>query len=327
MKSIFVIFIGLLCVSCNPNKKEIKMKKKIVIAHRGASGYLPEHTLAAKAMAHAMNVDFIEQDVVLTKDNVPVVIHDIYLDDVTDIALKFPDRKRKDNRYYVVDFTFDELKTLKVTERFNPQTGEQVYKNRFPKWKGSFKIHSLQEEIELIQGLNASTAKNIGIYPEIKAPEFHQKEGKKIAEIVLKLLADYGYTTKKDNCILQCFNAKELERIRKELKSDLFLVQLIAYPEETKQLHHFATYADGIGPWYKQVIEKKVHGKWQFTSLVSDAHQLGLKVHPYTFRADALDDFSSFDEMMQTLLIEANVDGAFTDFPDLVVQFLKDKNY
>ncbi len=298
------------------------MNKKTVIAHRGASGYLPEHTLEAKAMAHAMNVDFIEQDLVLSKDDIPIVIHDIYLDDVTDVAKKFSTRKRNDNRFYVIDFTFDELKKLQVTERFNPKTGKQFYPNRFPIWKGNFKLHSLQEEIELIQGLNKSTGKNIGIYPEIKDPEFHQKEGKNLTKIVLKVLSYYGYKTKKDNCILQCFDAKELEKIRKELKSELFLVQLMEFKEETKQLKHFATYADGIGPWYKQILDNKVDGKFTFTSLVSDAHKLALKVHPYTFRADDLDEFSSFEEMMQTLLIDVNVDGAFTDFPDLVVDFL-----
>jgi glycerophosphoryl diester phosphodiesterase len=323
MKSILVILTGLLFISCNKIYKEEKMNEKIVIAHRGASGYLPEHTLQAKAMAYAMHVDFIEQDVVLSKDDVPIVIHDIYLDDVTDVTTKFSDRNRVDGRYYVIDFTFDELQTLQVTERFDPKTGKQFYLNRFPIWKGSFKLHSLQEEIELIQGLNASTGKNIGIYPEIKEPEFHQKEGKPLTEIVLTTLANYGYKTKKDNCILQCFDAKELERIRKELNSELFLVQLIEFPEETKQLKHFATYADGIGPWYKQILDVKIDDERQFTSLVSDAHKLGLKVHPYTFRADALDEFLSFEEMMQTLLIDANVDGAFTDFPDKVVRFLE----
>ena len=299
------------------------MNSKIVIAHRGASGYLPEHTLESKAMAHAMSPDFIEQDLVLSKDDIPIVIHDIYLDDVTDVATKFTDRKRKDNRYYVIDFTFEELQTLSVSERFNPKTGEQVYPTRFPKGKGNFKLHSFQQEIELIQGLNLSTGKNIGIYPEIKDPEFHQKERKSLTEIVLKILSDYGYKTKKDNCILQCFDAIELERVRKKLKSELFLVQLIEFPEETKNLKHFATFANGIGPWYKQILDKKVNGKWQFTSLVSDAQKLGLKVHPYTFRADDFGNFSSFEEMMQTLLIDANVDGAFTDFPDLVVRYLE----
>ena len=325
MKSILVILIGLLGISCNPNKKEIIMNKKIVIAHRGASAYLPEHTLASKAMAHAMNVDFIEQDLVLSKDNIPIVIHDIYLDDVTDVAIKFSNRKRTDGRYYVIDFTFDELKTLQATERFDSKTGKQVYQNRFPIWKGNFKLHSLQEEIELIQSLNKSTHKNIGIYPEIKQPFFHKKEGKKLTEIVLKVLADYGYNTKKDNCILQCFDAEELERIRVELKSELFLVQLIENLEEKNKLEYFATYADGLGPWYKQILDKKVNGKWQFTNLVAEAHKLGLKVHPYTFRADDLNDFLSFEDMMQTLLIDANVDGAFTDFPDLAVRFLEYK--
>ena len=321
MKWISLFLITTIFLGCkNPEQKQT-MEHKIVIAHRGASGYLPEHTMEAKAMAYAMNPDFIEQDLVLSKDDVPIVIHDIYLDDVTDVATKFPDKKREDNRFYVIDFTFEELQTLQVTERFNQETGEQFYKNRFPKNKGNFKLHSFQQEIELIQGLNASTGKNISIYPEIKEPAFHQQEGKKLTEIVLKILADYGYNTKKDNCILQCFDAKELERIRTELKSDLFLVQLIDFPVEKKDLMNFATFADGIGPWYKQIVTKK-DDKWVFTSLVSDAHELGLKVHPYTFRADQLDEFSSFDEMMDVLFFEVNIDGAFTDFPDKMVNFL-----
>ncbi|WP_299058611.1 glycerophosphodiester phosphodiesterase [uncultured Polaribacter sp.] len=325
MKSISLFLVVFSLISCKPKVKSEKMNTKIVIAHRGASGYLPEHTMEAKAMAYAMNVNFIEQDLVLSKDDVPIVIHDIYLDDVTDVATKFANRKRNDNRYYVIDFTYDELQTLKVTERFNPKTGEQFYPNRFPKGKGNFKLHSFAEEIELIQGLNKSTGKNIGIYPEIKEPKFHQKEGKNLTEIVLKTLYDYGYKTKKDNCILQCFDTKELERIRKDLKSELFLVQLIEFEEEAKNLQHFATYADGIGPWYKQILDKKVDGEWKFTTLVSDAHQFNLKVHPYTLRADQLDDFTIFEEMMETFLIAANVDGVFTDFPDLVVNFLKEK--
>jgi len=325
MKSILVFLIGLLLLSCNQPKETTAMNKKIVIAHRGASGYLPEHTMEAKAMAFAMNCDFIEQDLVLSKDDVAIVIHDIYLDDVTDVATKFLERKRADNRYYVIDFTFAELQTLNVSERFNPETGTQFYPNRFPKETGNFKLHSFEQELQLIQGLNKSTHKNIGIYPEIKDPEFHKKEGKNLTEIVLKILTNYGYKTKKDRCILQCFDAKELERIRVTLKSDLFLMQLIEFPSETKQLKHFAKYANGIGPHYKQILDKKIAAKFTFTSLVSNAHALGLKVHPYTLRADALDEFSSFEELMETLLINANVDGVFTDFPDLVVNYLNTK--
>jgi glycerophosphoryl diester phosphodiesterase len=94
---------------------------------------------------------------------------------------------------------------------------------------------------------------------------------------------------------------------------------------EAKQLKHFATYADGIRPHYKQILKQKVAGKFTFTSLVADAHALNLKGYPYTLRADVLDAFSSFEEMMETLLISTNADGAFTDFPDLVVHYLNTK--
>ncbi|MDB6140762.1 MAG: glycerophosphoryl diester phosphodiesterase, partial [Verrucomicrobiaceae bacterium] len=104
----------------------------IVIAHRGASGYLPEHTLPGKALAHAMGADCLEQDIVLSKDDVPIVMHDINLDTVTDVAKHFPDRKRDDGRYYALDFTLAEIKQLEACERFNPKTGKAVYPNRFP---------------------------------------------------------------------------------------------------------------------------------------------------------------------------------------------------
>jgi len=320
----------MLFLSCSEHKPEpimeIQKSKKIVIAHRGASGYLPEHTLQAKAMAYAMDADYLEQDIVLSKDDVPIVIHDIHLETVTDVAKIFPKRKRNDGKFYVIDFTFNELKQLNVSERFNPETAEAVFPNRFPLFVSTFKLHSLQEEIELIQGLNKSTGKNIGIYPEIKDPEFHQKEGKDISEIVLKTLNDYGYKTKKDNCILQCFDVNELKRIRNEFKSELFLVQLMEFKTDEK-LEEITAYADGIGPWYKQIINgKDNNGKWQITNLVKKAHKLNLKVHAYTFRADQLEDFETFEELLQVALYEANIDGVFTDFPDKAVDFINKKD-
>jgi len=299
--------------------------EKIVIAHRGASGYLPEHSLEAKAMAYAMKPDFIEQDLVLSKDDIPIVIHDIHLESVTDVAEKFPERYRKDGRYYVIDFTFEELLQLNVAERFDPKTYKAIYPKRFPMWKSKFKLHSLQDEIELIQGLNISTGKNIGIYPEIKEPEFHNKEDKDISKIVLKILTNYGYKTKKDNCILQCFDAVELKRIRQELKSELFLVQLMENKNNESNLKEYATYADGIGPWYKQLISgKDDRGNWKSSNLVMEAHDLGLVVHAYTFRADDLGEFSSFEELLNVGFESLELDGVFTDFPDRVVRFLND---
>lgn len=319
----FIYFIFVLTiVSCQTNSNH-KISKKIVIAHRGASGYLPEHTLESKAMAYAMHPDFIEQDLVLSKDDVPIVIHDIYLDDVTNVASRFPNKKRADGRYYVIDFTFAELKSLHVTERFDPETNKQVYSKRFPKNKSSFQLHSLQEEIELIQGLNKSTGNTIGIYPEIKNPKFHNENGKDISKIVLNILSKYGYENKKDKCILQCFDAQELRKIREEYQSELFLVQLIESPEETLQIADFASYADGIGPWYKLMLSEKVDGKFTFTSLVEESHKLGLVIHPYTFRADNLAEFDSFKQMVNVILYQGNADGGFTDFPDKMKQYIK----
>lgn len=292
----------------------IQKNNKIVIAHRGASGYLPEHTLESKAMAFAMHSDYLEQDLVLSKDNVPIVIHDIYLDDITDVAQKFSNKSRNDGRFYVIDFTYKELLQLNVSERFDPKTKKAIFQNRFPVKKSHFKLHSLQEEIELIQGLNKSTGNNIGIYPEIKNPEFHLENGKDISKIVLEILSEYGYKTKTDNCILQCFDSKELKRIRKELNSKLFLVQLIDSKEDEKHLKEYSSYANGIGPWYKQIIANK--------NLVKEAHNLGLIVHAYTFRADDLDDFKTFDELLNFGFNTLNLDGVFTDFPDKAVQFL-----
>ena len=327
MKNLVFILLFLAIFSCQSNqKKDIKSTKKItVVAHRGASGYLPEHTLASKVMAYAMQADYIEQDVVLSKDDVPIVIHDILLDDVTNVLEKFPNRKREDGRYYVIDFTFKEIKTLAVTERFDSETGLQIYPNRFPKGTSSFRLHSLQDEIELIQGLNKSTGKNIGIYPEIKKPEFHHENGKDISKIVLNILSDYGYKTKNDKCIVQSFDAVELERIRKELKSQLFLVQLMEFSEQKNLLEFYASYADGIGPWYKHLISSKTADGFSFTPLIKEAHKLDLVVHPYTFREDQLDEFDSFEQMIDVIIHQAGADGGFTDFPDRMREVLQAK--
>ena len=327
MKNLPFIIIILLTISCQSKlEKKLKSTKKItIVAHRGASGYLPEHTIASKAVAHAMNADYIEQDIVLSKDDIPIVIHDILLDDVTNVSEKYPNRKREDGKYYVIDFTFEELKTLEVTERFDSKTGLQIYPTRFPKGTSSFRLHSLQDEIELIQGLNKSSGKDIGIYPEIKKPKFHNENGKDISKIVLDILTKYGYSTKDDQCILQCFDAQELERIRNELKSKLFLVQLMEFPEQNNLLAFYASYADGIGPWYKHLISSKTTSGFSFTSLVEEAHKLDLVVHPYTFREDSLDDFDSFQEMIDVIIHQAGADGGFTDFPDKMKEILETK--
>ncbi|MCT8353392.1 glycerophosphodiester phosphodiesterase [Photorhabdus kayaii] len=326
---------------------------KIVIAHRGASGYLPEHTLPAKAMAYAEGADYLEQDLVMTKDDELIILHDHYLDRVTDVANKFPSRARQDGRYYAIDFTLSEIKSLKFTEGFDIKNNQQIqsYTNRFPMWKSDFRIHTFQEEIEFVQGLNKSTGKNIGIYPEIKAPWFHQQEGKDISTKVLAVLKAYGYTKKSDKIYLQCFDTNELKRIKNELEPklgmDLKLIQLIAYTDwnETYEkqsdgkwtnysydwmfkpgaMREVAQYADGIGPDYHMIVaEYSTPTNIKLTSLVKEAHTNNLEVHPYTIRVDQLPKYAtSGDQLFDIMYNQAGVDGVFTDFPDLGVKFLQ----
>lgn len=309
--------------------------RKIVIAHRGASGYLPEHTIAAVAVAHAQGADYLEQDVVLSKDGVPVVLHDVHVDTVTDAARRFPERKRADGRYYALDFTLAELKQLAVSERFDPRTGAAVFASRFPVGRGSFTIPTLEEELQLVQGLNASTGREAGVYPEIKEPAWHREQGQDISRVVLDVLGRYGYRTKADKVYLQCFDFEEVKRIRTSLGYQGRLVQLIgdtgaapgtdyAWLRTKPGLAEVAKVADGIGPNLRHVVAGRKDGVVQLTDLVRDAHALGLEVHPYTFRADALPEGAgSFEELLRVVLVQAGVEGVFTDHPDKAVAFVR----
>jgi glycerophosphoryl diester phosphodiesterase len=299
---------------------------KIVIAHRGASGYLPEHTLPAYAMAYAMGVDYVEPDVVLTKDDVFICVHDIYIDDTTDVKEIFPDRQRKDGHWYAVDFTLAEIKQLHVHERTN-KDGTSVFPGRFPQNMSNFEVPTFAEMIELIQGLNKSTGRNVGICPEFKSPSFHKKEGHQGEEKLLEILTEYGYQDK--NIYLQCFDPDCLKKIRFELKSNLPLLQLIGEPEweytnevayinelNKENLSEIATYADVLSP-EKSRIEKN-------PEIITLAHESGMKVIPYTFRADSLpEQYKTFEEELNQFYMVYGVDGIFTDFADRGVNFVK----
>ncbi|MDI5884249.1 glycerophosphodiester phosphodiesterase [Cobetia amphilecti] len=328
---------------------------KVVVAHRGASGYLPEHTLAAKAMAYAQGADFLEQDVVMSKDDQLVVLHDRFLDRVTNVAEVYPERARDDGRYYAIDFTLDELRRLSFSEGFTVKDGEQVadYPERFPLGKSHFGLHTLSEEIEMIQGLNHSTGRDVGLYVEIKAPWFHQSEGKQVSRAVLETLKHYGYVAHDDNAVVQVFDPNGLKRIhdtlQPEMKMDLRLVQLMGetswdmtfQPDAEGKLEPYdydwmyqeggmqriATYADGIGPWKPMVIEdSSTRDDIKVTPMVEEAHAQGLIVLPYTFRLDEgrIPDWASdYDDMLRAFFVDAKVDGVFTDYPDRAVQWLK----
>lgn len=309
----------------------------LVIAHRGASGYLPEHTLEAKAYAHALGADYIEQDVVATRDNEIVVLHDIFLDRVTDVAHRFTGRHRDDGRYYVRDFDLAEIKTLNVHERRHRDGVTPVFPNRFPTGVGTFRVSTLREEIKFIQGMNRSTGREMGIYTEIKRPAFHRGDGVDISPLVLQILDDLGYHTKNDAIIVECFDAKEMRRIRHELGCQLRLAQLITDNNSGESdtdydqlrtpegLADIAKTVDAVGPNLSHIVKQAdVDGRLVSTGFVSTAHELGLLVHPWTFRADQLaPGFESLQEMIRWFVDELKIDGVFTDFPDMAIEAMR----
>lgn len=317
------------------------LRTPIVIAHRGASGYLPEHTLAAKAMAHAMGADYIEQDVVLSKDGIPVVLHDVYLESTTDVAACFPGRARTDGRFYAMDFDLDELRQLKVHERSAiSRDGSEVpvYPRRFPLAADLFGIPTLAQEIDLIAGLDQSRNRCTGLYVEFKAPNLHLKAGMDIAATVLGVLTEKGYGNRAEQVFLQCFDPVTLQRLRHELQTPLPLIQLIgenSWGEDTdadydqmrtpEGLAEVASYAHGIGPWINHIyLGRDAAGAPLLSELVQHAHAAELLVHPYTLRCDELPaGIESFDELLDLVLRQAGVDGVFTDFPDIVGAYLR----
>lgn len=283
----------------------------IVIAHRGASGYLPEHTLEAYAYAHALGADYIEPDLVRTKDGAFIALHDIHLEATTDVEEVFPDRKREDGRWYAADFTLAEIRRLRVHERLP---------RRFPQGRSDFRIPTFEEVIELVQGLNASTGRETGIYPELKDPGFHAKAGLAMEEDFLRILAEYGYTGPNAKVFVQCFEPGPLKKMRGELGSTLPQIQLISDAQGgllgEEGLARIAEYANGIGP-DKGLIEKD-------PAIVQRAHAKGLLVHPYTIRRDMKPQkYEDTTAELRQFYFVYGVDGLFTDFSDDAVQVLR----
>ena len=313
--------------------------KPAVAAHRGASGYLPEHTLEAKAMAYAMHPDYIEQDVVATKDNVLVVLHDHTLETTTDVAQKFPGRNRANGSYFAIDFTLDEIKSLRVTERFDPKTGKAVFPGRFPVNAAiDFRVPTLEEEILMIQGLNKSTGRNIGLYVEVKEPAFHEKEGKPIMQDTIAMLEKYGYNKVGANVILQIFDYEAVKKSR-ELgwKADLAMLvdmdgQMLVDDKATQKwllteegIKDVSKYATIYAPWFSHLAEVTPDDKgYVLSDRVKIARKYGMKVHSWTHRVDSLPKgFKTSDEMLDVAFKKMKLDGLFSDFPDVVDQYLK----
>lgn len=288
----------------------------LVIAHRGASGYLPEHTTESAAYAHALGADFIEQDVVQTKDGHLVVLHDITLNAVTDVEERFPDRGRK-GRHYVFDLTLAEVRSLRVRERH--QSAES---RRFPAGSGEFQVSTLEEHIQLIQGLNRSTGTDRGLYVEIKKPAEHRSHGLDPSNAVLSLLKKYGYESRDDNVWIQCFDAREIARIRTELACQLPLVQLYGREPTEEQLQAAGKIVDAVGIPVSAVLTGVRDGGPQLSEVISRAHQASLVVHVWTHRDDRLPSgVENSRQLLEWLVLKGGASGIFTDHPDVVLKF------
>lgn len=311
MKLFPIIFSILFLISC--------AKNPIIIAHRGAPGYLPEHTLPSAAYAHALKVDYIEPDLVLTKDDQLIVLHDIHLENTTDVEKIFPLRKRRDGHYYAIDFTLKEIKKLSVHERVRNK--KALFVKRFPFQFKFLKVPSFKEFCDLVIGLNKSTNTKIGIYPEIKDPQFHLKNKKDITRIFVSFLKEFNIS-KQLPVIVQSFDADTLRELNELI--DLKLIQLIAddswkktgitYQKmrSPKGLELIKKYADGVGVWIPHVLQEK--------DLAKNIKDVGLQIHVYTHREDSLPKgIKSSNELMKKLK-SLNVDGIFSDHPDKLLQ-------
>ena len=274
----------------------------IVIAHRGASGERPEHTLGSYSLAIAQGADYIEPDLVLTKDGVLVARHENEISETTDVADKaeFADRKtsktidgQKMTGWFTEDFTLAELKTLRAKERL-PQL-----RNANMVYDGQFEIPTFDEILALAKAQSAVTGKTIGIYPETKHPSYFTAIGLPHEAPLLAALTKYGHVEKSAPVFIQSFEVENLKALRSKTK--LRLIQLMAEtgsPPDRSDLTYaqmasaeglkiVATYADGIGPNKAMVIPRTLLGNLgDPTTLVADAHKVGLAVHPWTFRRE-----------------------------------------
>jgi glycerophosphoryl diester phosphodiesterase len=298
----------------------------VIIAHRGASGYLPEHTLEAKALAQAQGADFLEQDLVLTRDGEVIVLHDLYLDAVTDVRERFPGRQREDGRFYALDFTLAELRQLRVRERVRLEDGQPAFPRRVNPSARLFRLHTFAEEIEFIAGLNRTTGRTVGLCPEIKSPAWHRRQGRDLSRAVLAVLTRHAAAFPGNRVILQCFDPNEVRRLRQELHYAGRLLQLLTLEEanswDATRLRELAAVADGLGPPLAAVVHWNEEGRPSVTPLTGRARAAGLEIIPYTLRADSLPAGAPSEKsVLEALFHEVRVAGVFTDFPDRAVLF------
>ena len=258
--------------------------RPLVIAHRGASGYLPEHTLESYGLAIDQGADFIEPDLVSTKDGVLIARHENDLTETTDIAAKFPGRKTKKTiegraveGWFSEDFTLAEIKTLRAKERVPFRNHDN---------DGKFLVPTFAEVLDLRARKSKAAGREIGVYPETKPPAYFAALNLALEEPLVAALKAAGLDRADAPVFLQSFEAASLQKLARLAAPPRVLLLAGPGAETTDAgLKAVAAYAQGIGPAKTMIVPVDAKGQTGApTDLVARAHRAGLKVHPYTRR-------------------------------------------
>ena len=293
-----------------------------VIAHRGASGYRPEHTIEAYALAIKMGADAIEPDLVMTRDGVLLARHENEIGGTTDVADRFPDRRttklidgRSATGWFTEDFTLAEIRTLRSRERLAFRSHE---------YDGQFSVPTFDEVLDLAAAAARETGRPIAVYPETKHPTYFRRLGLPLEDALLERLTARGLVDRDAPVIIQSFERPSLEYLRSRTR--VRLVQLTSSPADVTpdRLAAMARYADGLGAEKTLIVPEGPDRRVQPpTSVVRDAHAAGLFVHAWTMRNEPAFLSPSYDgdpvaEVRQ--FVALGVDGVFSDFPDVAVK-------
>jgi len=323
-----------------PRSMSLLSAQPLVIAHRGASGYRPEHTLAAYQLAMELGADYVEPDLVSTRDGVLVARHESEISRTTDVALQPAFANRFTTKivhglpvrgWFTEDFTLDELKTLRVKERM-PRV-----RTRNRRYDGLFDIPTFDEVLDLVDTQSRHRGEVIGVCPEIKRPSYFESIGLGLETPLVASLKRHHLNRPNAQVLVQSFEAGSLRRLRERVRVPLVqLVQLVGAPAPHERLspprmREIATYADALGAAKDLVLPRDGGGRLSGTSdLVGVAHEAGLGVLVWTLRHEnrfMARDFRSSqgpsakgDPVAEhTAFFDAGVDGVFTDNPDTAV--------
>lgn len=290
----------------------------LVIAHRGASGERPEHTLAAYALAIEQGADFIEPDLVMSKDGALVARHDRYLSTTTDVADRPEFAARKTTKladdgpradWWAEDFTLAELKTLRARQPFPGRSRE---------FDGRFDIPTFAEAAALAKAESAKRGRVIGVYPETKHPGALAALGLDMEGALIRALEAEGWTDRGAPVLVQSFEPAILQSLKRRI--GVRLIQLVlpdpANPGQPNiPLAALTAWADGVGPNKRLLVD--ADGKP--TGFIAEAHKLGLVVHAWTVRDDQPPPDGAAPKVELARLYRAGVDGVFADFPATAV--------